>query len=98
MRNSDLLRHQLQTCNLRATCISEKHHAHGVFLSNPPRPSRGLLQGVNVVRRLQEHYGWEVQKVQAGLDQLRVCEQHFDTGIDLVENPVLAPSRFNRGP
>ncbi|SST11925.1 Uncharacterised protein [Acinetobacter baumannii] len=67
-----------------------------MLLPDPPRPPRGLLQGVHVVPRLQERDGREVQQVQPGLHQLRVGDQHIDAAIDLVEDPILASSGIDR--
>ena len=56
-----------------------------------------MLDGVDVVARLHEHDGGELQQIQPGFHQLGIADQYVDPALHLVSDPVLPLGSIHTG-
>lgn len=64
---------------------------------DPVQPACCLLQGVDVVARLQDDDGREVRQIQPSFHQIYSGDQYAAGAIYLVEDPILASGGVHRG-
>src|SRR2546425_12539599 len=75
--------------------VAKELHPHRPSLSNTPRSSAGLPQGVQRVSRLVEEDCRKIQQVESGFDELGMADYDLHTLLDLSRVPSFALRRVH---